>query len=105
MAKLDIHSFPTLVLTNKETGVTVKYDRHMNMETGGEEIYNEWEGILYDLLGDDVQKKHSVVCSSCVLKDHRGLTTSEIVSINQQSVEEATKELESDYQKGLLIKE
>ncbi len=105
MAKWDIHSFPTLVFTNEETGATVKYDRHMNMETGGEVIYKEWECILRDLFGDDLQKKHSVVCSSCVLKDHRGLTTSEIVSINQQSFEEANKELELDYQKGLLIKE
>lgn len=105
MARLDIHSFPTLIFTNPQTNTSVKYERHMNMEIGGEEIYHEWEDILRNLLAGQIEKSNHATCSSSVLKDHRGLTTSEIISINQQNIEEAKRELETDYKKGLLIKE
>lgn len=105
MTEMEIHSFPTLVFVNQETKESVKYERHINMETSGEEIYKDWENILSVLNGEVLSKTSSAVCSSSVLNHHRGLTTSEIISINQQSFEEAKAELESDYQKGLLIKE
>lgn len=105
MSEWDIKSFPTLIFKHVETGRTIKYVKHINMEVGGEEIYADWVNILTDLCDGPLEKKSSQICSSIVLKQHRGLTTSEIVSINQQEYEHALHDLESDHSRGLVIKE
>jgi 2-polyprenyl-6-methoxyphenol hydroxylase-like FAD-dependent oxidoreductase len=75
------------------------------MDVSGEEIYNEWVEILTRLCDGPLPKKSSRVCSVCVLQQHRGLTTSEIVSINQLDFEQAQQELANEYSRGLVIKE
>ncbi len=105
MSKLDITSFPTLIFRHEESAQSVTYTKHISMNVSGEEIYNEWVEILTRLCGGPLPKKSSRVCSACVLKQHRGLTTSEIVSINQLDFEQAQQELENEYSRGLVIKE
>jgi len=99
-----INSYPSMVFYN-ESFQYKKYVKHINSNNRGEDIYKDWEDIMFELSDGKIQKKKAETNAIKILKNFYGMTTTELNSINEEGVEKVNADLNIAFNNGDVIKE
>jgi predicted DsbA family dithiol-disulfide isomerase len=99
-----ITSYPSMVFFN-DTFQHRKYVKHINNTNRGEEIYKDWEAIIFELSDGKIKKKKAEINAVEILENFYGMTTTELNSINEEGIEKVNADLEASFYKGDVIKE
>ncbi len=99
-----ITSYPSMVFYN-ENFQYKKYVKHINNNTSGEEIYKDWEAIMFELSNGEITKKKAEINAVKILENFYGMTTTELNSINEEGIEKVNADLHESFVKGDVIKE
>lgn len=99
-----ITSYPSMVFYN-ESFQYKKYVKHINNNTRGEEIYKDWEDIMFELSNGEITKKTAKTSAIKILETFYGMTTTELNSINEEGIDKVNADLQESFDKGEVIKE
>lgn len=99
-----ITSYPSMVFYN-ESFQYKKYVKHINNNTRGEEIYKDWEDIMFELSNGEITKKTAKTSAIKILENFYGMTTTELNSINEEGIDKVNADLQESFDKGEVIKE
>ena len=99
-----ITSYPSMVFYN-ESFQYKKYVKHINNNTRGEDIYKDWEDIMFELSNGEITKKTAKTSAIKILENFYGMTTSELNSINEEGIDKVNADLQESFDKGEVIKE
>ena len=99
-----ITSYPSMVFYN-ESFQYKKYVKHINNNNRGEEIYKDWEAIMFELSNGEIKKKKADINAIKILENFYGMTTTELNAINEEGIEKVNKDLQESFNKGEVVKE